>query len=99
MDLASPDAMQTVAGATRDIDVGLLMYCAGADPNYQPFLVNPVEVATAMVHRNCVVPVQMCHHFARPMVRSREGWHHCAEFGRCLCGSAQYGRLRRIQSL
>ena len=73
VDLASPDAMQTVAGATRDIDVGLLMYCAGADPNYQPFLVNPVEVATAMVQRNCVVPVQMCHHFAGPMVDRERG--------------------------
>ena len=51
-----------------------MTYCAGADPNYQPFLANPVEVATAMVHRNCTVPVQMCHHFAGPMVgRGRGG--------------------------
>ena len=73
VDLALPDAMQTVAGATRDIDVGLLTYCAGADPNYQPFLANPVEVAMAMVHRNCTVPVQMCHHFAGPMVERGRG--------------------------
>lgn len=67
VDLASADAMATVADATRDVEVGLLTYCAGADPLYQPFLANPVEVATAMVHRNCTVPVQMCHHFAGPM--------------------------------
>jgi short-subunit dehydrogenase len=73
VDLASPDAITTVADATRDVEVGLLTYCAGADPNYQPFLANPVEVATAMVHRNCTVPVQMCHHFAGPMVARGRG--------------------------
>lgn len=73
VDLASTDAMETVADATGDVEVGLLMYCAGADPNYQPFLANPVEVATAMVHRNCTVPVQMCHHFAGPMAARGRG--------------------------
>jgi len=27
----------------------------------------PVDEALAMVRRNCVVPMQMCHHFAAPM--------------------------------
>jgi short-subunit dehydrogenase len=65
--------MEAVAEATNGLDVGLLMYCAGADPNYEPFLDNPVEVATAMVHRNCTVPVQMCHHFAGPMATRGRG--------------------------
>jgi short-subunit dehydrogenase len=74
VDLAAPSAMETVADATGDLEVGLLTYCAGADPNYQPFLANPVEVATAMVQRNCTAPVQMCHHFAGPMAdRGRGG--------------------------
>src|ERR1700722_10121124 len=73
VDLAAPTAMETVADATSDIDVGLLTYCAGADPNYQPFPANPVEVATAMAHRNCTVPVQMCHHFAGPMAARGRG--------------------------
>jgi short-subunit dehydrogenase len=73
VDLASPGAMETVVHATRDLEVGLLTYCAGADPNYQPFLANPVEVATAMVQRNCTVPVQMCHHFAGPMAERGRG--------------------------
>jgi uncharacterized protein len=73
VDLAAPSAMETVADSTRDVDVGLLTYCAGGDPNYQPFLANSVELATAMVHRNCTVPVQMCHHFARPMVERERG--------------------------
>ena len=48
----------------------MVMYCAGADPYYEPFLANPVEVALAMVQRNCVVPMQVCHHFAGPMARA-----------------------------
>ncbi len=74
VDLAEPTAMETVRDATSDIEVGLLTYCAGADPNYRPFLDLPVDVATAMVQRNCTVPVQMCHHFAGAMVdRGRGG--------------------------
>ncbi len=73
VDLADPSGMDTVAAATKDLDVGLLMYCAGADPNYQPFLANPVEVATAMVRRNCTVLVEMCHHFAAPMAANGRG--------------------------
>jgi short-subunit dehydrogenase len=73
VDLAEPSAMATIADATEGLEVGLLMYCAGADPNFQPFLANPVEVATAMVRRNCTLPVEMCHHFAGPMVRRGRG--------------------------
>jgi short-subunit dehydrogenase len=72
VDLAA-DAMPTVAAATSDVDVGLVMYCAGADANYQPFLANPSAIAEAMVHRNCVVPLQMCHHFAAPMAARGRG--------------------------
>jgi short-subunit dehydrogenase len=67
IDLASADAMAQIAEATAGLDVGLIMYCAGADPNYTYFLDQPIEAATAMVHRNCVVPLEMCHHFAPPM--------------------------------
>jgi uncharacterized protein len=73
VDLAQPDAASVIAAATEDLDIGFLVYCAGADPNFEPFLANPVETAEAMVHRNCMVPMQLCHHFARPMVERRSG--------------------------
>jgi short-subunit dehydrogenase len=73
IDLAEPDAMAAVVDATSDLDVGLLMYNAGADANYAAFLANNVDTALAMVHRNCVVPTQMCHHFAAPMVARGHG--------------------------
>jgi short-subunit dehydrogenase len=70
IDLATEDAMDQVREATGDLDVGLIMYCAGADPNYTYFLEQSIETAKAMVRRNCVVPVEMCHHFA-PAMRKR----------------------------
>ena len=73
VDLAHPDAAATIAGATADLEIGFLVYCAGADPNFRPFLTNPVEAAKAMVQRNCMVPMQLCHHFASAMVERGRG--------------------------
>src|SRR6187402_1081954 len=73
VDLADDDAVASIVAATDDIDVGLLMYCAGADPNYRPFLAEPIDSALSMVQRNCVVPMRLCHHFAGPMVARGAG--------------------------
>jgi short-subunit dehydrogenase len=73
IDLAEPDAASQVAKATADLDIGFLVYCAGADPNFKPFLANSIETAEAMVHRNCMVPMQLCHHFAPTMVQRGSG--------------------------
>jgi len=73
VDLAQPDAMATIAGETEDLEIGFLVYCAGADPNFEPFLANSIEAAEKMVQRNCMVPMQLCHHFAAPMVQRGGG--------------------------
>jgi uncharacterized protein len=73
IDLAEAGAMATIAEATGDLGVGFVVYCAGADPNFEPFLANPVQIAEAMVQRNCVVPMQLCHHFAPAMVERGSG--------------------------
>jgi short-subunit dehydrogenase len=73
IDLAEHDAASQVGKATTDLDVGFVVYCAGADPNFEPFLANSIETAEAMVQRNCIVPMQLCHHFAPPMVERRSG--------------------------
>ncbi|SPM39334.1 Short-chain dehydrogenase, partial [Mycobacterium numidiamassiliense] len=73
VDLAAPDAASVVAAATSDLEIGFLVYCAGADPNYEPFLDNPIGAAEAIVHRNCMVPMQLCHHFAPAMVERGSG--------------------------
>jgi short-subunit dehydrogenase len=73
VDLAKADASTVIAEATADLDVGFLVYCAGADPNFQPFLSNSVSTAEAMIQRNCTVPLQLCHHFAPAMVERGSG--------------------------
>lgn len=73
MDLAQPGAASAIAAATSDLTIGMLVYCAGADPNFTPFLANSIEAAEAMVHRNCMAPMQLCHHFAPAMVERGSG--------------------------
>jgi len=73
IDLTEAGAASAIAAATSDLHIGFLVYCAGADPDFKPFLANSVEAAEAMVQRNCVVPMQLCHHFARPMVERVSG--------------------------
>ncbi|HEY7072047.1 MAG TPA: SDR family NAD(P)-dependent oxidoreductase [Acidimicrobiales bacterium] len=73
IDLAAPDAMARVQDATAGLEVGLVAYNAGADPNYEPFLAHPVETALSMVQRNCTTTIQLCHHFAGPMAARGRG--------------------------
>lgn len=73
VDLCADDAVATIVAATADLEVGTVVYCAGADPRFAPFLDGPVEAATDLVRRNCLVPLQLCHHFAGPMVERGRG--------------------------
>jgi uncharacterized protein len=73
IDLAEPGTAAAIAAATSDLEIGFLVYCAGADPNFKPFLDSPIETAEAMVQRNCMVPMQLCHHFAPAMVERGTG--------------------------
>ena len=67
VDLTEPEATDVIAAATSDVEIGTLLYCAGADPNYAPFLSQSADDAVAMVQRNCTAPLRLCHHFAAPM--------------------------------
>ena len=73
IDLAEPGAASAIAASTNDLEIGFLVYCAGADPNFKPFLANSIEAAETMVQRNCMVPMQLCHHFAPAMVERGSG--------------------------
>lgn len=73
VDLTAADASQTIIDATADIDIGMLVYCAGGDPHYQPFLNNPISAAEALLQRNCLVLMRLCHHFAGLMVERGRG--------------------------
>ncbi len=88
VDLSEADAVARVAEATAGLDIGMLFYCAGADPNHDPFLTTPVDASLALVQRNCTVPLQMCHHFAPAMVERQRGGIILVSSGAGLCGAA-----------
>jgi short-subunit dehydrogenase len=74
LDLATPDAAGALAKATADLDVGLLVYNAGADPYMSRFLDQPIEVWQAMLARNCTAVLAAAHHFGgRMAARGRGG--------------------------
>ncbi len=73
VDLSDDGAVDKITEATDDLEIGLLVYCAGADPNFAPFLDQPVDDALAMVRRNCEVPLRLCHRLAPSMVERGRG--------------------------
>jgi uncharacterized protein len=73
LDLSRPDAVSTLVDATSDLDVGLIVYNAGADPHMSRFLEKPAEVWQAMVARNCASVVGSVHHFGCLMVERGHG--------------------------
>lgn len=74
LDLTVPDAAARVIESTAHVPIGTLVYCAGADVAHSPFHDQPLDHALALVQRNCVVPLQLCHHFGALMrTRGRGG--------------------------
>jgi short-subunit dehydrogenase len=73
LDLSDAGADAALAEATADLDVGLLIYNAGADPHTSAFLDQPVEAWQAMVRRNCNTVLATVHRFASAMVTRGRG--------------------------
>ena len=73
VDMTDDDADQAIFEATADLEVGMLVNCAGGDPNYRAFLSSPVSAAETLVLRNCLMLVRLCHHYAAPMVQRGRG--------------------------
>lgn len=73
LDLAGPDAVSQIAQATADLEIGLLVYNAAVSV-IGSFLDNPIERYREELEVNCRKPLELSHHFARPMaLRGRGG--------------------------
>jgi short-subunit dehydrogenase len=72
-DLSAPDATQSIVSAMADLDIGLVVYCAGADADFAPFLENSIDAAERMLQRNCLIPMQLTHHYGQAMVERGRG--------------------------
>jgi short-subunit dehydrogenase len=74
LDLSLAGADAALADATADLDVGLVVFNAGADPHHSRFLEQPVEVWQELVRRNCTTVLGVAHRFgARLVERGRGG--------------------------
>lgn len=70
-DLSHSDCLVPIAEATHDIDIGLMIYNAGAVHSAEFFLDQSLESQLALINLNCRSPLALAHHFAQPM-RERE---------------------------
>jgi uncharacterized protein len=70
LDLTAADSVERLAAATDDLEVGLLVYNAGADTMAVKFLDRSVADVLHLVHLNVTTPTLLCHHFGAAM-RSR----------------------------
>lgn len=73
LDLSEPGADARLAEATADLDVGLVIYNAGADPNQSTFLEKPLEVWEALLRRNCNAVLGVAHRFGGRLVERGRG--------------------------
>jgi uncharacterized protein len=73
LDLSETDAATTLANEVAGLEVGLVIYNAGADPNMSQFIDKPVDVWLGMVSRNCATVVGVAHHFGGLMVERGRG--------------------------
>jgi len=73
-DLTSAGAAETIASATRELDVGLFVYNAGANRRASAFLDTPIEEVLFLEALSCRGPLLLAHHFgARLRARRRGG--------------------------
>ena len=61
LDLSTTDAGQRLAEATADLDIGSLVYNAGADSHSTAFLTQPIDDLRALVQRNCLTVLDACY--------------------------------------
>jgi uncharacterized protein len=73
VDLTSPTVLDDLAPLTDPIDVGLLVYNAGAVHSVKFFVDRPVEDALQLVDLNCRGPVLLAHRFGRAMAERGRG--------------------------
>lgn len=73
LDLSEPDAGSQLVRATAGLEIGLLIYNAGADPNMSHFLDKPLDVWQAMLTRNCTTVMAAAHHFGGLMSERGHG--------------------------
>jgi short-subunit dehydrogenase len=73
VDLSLDDAHKALARAADGLDVGLLVYNAGADPNASRFLDKPLAAWQELIRRNVNTVLGACHHFGSRLAQRGKG--------------------------
>jgi uncharacterized protein len=73
IDLSLPNAAVLLEAATADLDVGLFVYNAGADPSGRRFIAAPLEYWQSLLSRNIGTLTSSTYTFAQRMAAARKG--------------------------
>jgi short-subunit dehydrogenase len=73
LDLTAPDADTKILSATEGCEIGLLVYNAGADSNFVPFLERTIAESERMVALNVLTPMRLVRNLAPAMVARKKG--------------------------
>lgn len=73
VDLASPDALERVRSVTDDVEIGLLVYNAGANSVRGNFVDLPEEVTQAVIALNVLGHANFSRHYGKLMVQRGRG--------------------------
>jgi uncharacterized protein len=87
-DLTDPDITARLADATAGLDVGLVIYNAGASDRMTPFLDNELEYSLKQINLDCVGPIALARHFGPPMCERGSGGIVLVASLACVAGSA-----------
>jgi short-subunit dehydrogenase len=94
LDLSTADAGERLAQATADLDIGLLVFNAGADQHNTEFLTQPIDDLRALVRRNCLTVLDACYDVGTRLVARGRGGVILVTSGAAWCGGshiAAYG--------
>ncbi|ULE31792.1 SDR family NAD(P)-dependent oxidoreductase [Mycobacterium sp. IDR2000157661] len=87
-DLTADDMLTEIDGCTDDLDVGLVIYNAGASDRTATFLDNEIEYSLKQVALDCIGPMALARHFGPAMCERGRGGIVIVVSLACLAGSA-----------
>jgi len=87
-DLTDPQLSARVAAETEDLEVGLVVYNAGATKDVRPLVDGSLEDSLALVKLACAGPLALLHSFAPAMRERGRGGVVVVGSGACLAGTA-----------
>jgi short-subunit dehydrogenase len=87
-DLTDPDLTARIADATAGLDVGLVIYNAGASDRTSTFLENEYEYSLKQIMLDCIGPVALARHFGPAMCERGRGGIVLVASLACVAGSA-----------